>query len=223
MSDAADEILKRIEEQLDDALIERLVLHADNKMKRLFWQGVLGGSVPGGQTANDFVKQAITKTIKWAQGIEGGRKWIYAEQPDLFLHLKSIVDSELSHAAESWENRNFLSEAAMTKTTEDGQGLNAMMMIPAGVPTPSENCVATEVEEARERVLFQFFDFLSGDAQLQKVMELLFDGITKPAEQAKRLGISDKEMYVVTKRLSRQIDKFKQVNAKAIAEAKANA
>lgn len=223
MSDAAVERLKKVEEQLDDALIERLALHADNKMKRLIWQGVLGGSVPGGQTAKDFVKLAVTKTLKWAQGDKGGRRWNYAEQPDLFLHLKSIVDSDVNHAAECWENRNFLSEAAMTKTGADGQEFNAMMTIAAELPTPSENCVAAEVELARERLLFQFFDFLADDTQLQKVMECLFDGITKSAEQAKRLSISEKEMYVVTKRLSRQIEKFKQANAKAIAEAKPNA
>jgi len=223
MSDAAVERLEKIEEQLDGLLIERLVLHADNKMKALIWQGVLGGSVPGGQTANDFVELAVEKTLKWAQGGEGGRKWNYSEQPDLLLHLKSVVDSDVNHAAESWENRNFLSEARMTKTGPDGQEFNMMMTIAAEFPTPSEACTAAEVELARERLLFQFFDFLADDPQLQKVMELLFDGITKSAEQAGRLGISDTEMYVVKKRLSRQIEKFKQANAKTIAEAKANA
>jgi hypothetical protein len=223
MSDAVSERLKKIEEQLDEALIERLALHADNKMKGLYWQGVLGGSAPGGFTGNDFVKQAVEKTLKWAQGIEGGRTWNYQEQPDLFLHLKSIIDSDLNHAAESWENRKFLSEAAMARTDEDGQEFNAMTTIAAELQTPSEDCINAEVERARERLLFQFFDFLSNDPQLQKVLELLFDGITKSAEQARRLGISDNEMYVVTKRLSRQIEKFKQVNAKTITEARAHA
>src|SRR6185503_10880340 len=100
---------------------------------------------------------------------------------------------------------------------------NTMMAIPISAPTPSENCVAAEVEQARENLLFHFIDFVSDDPQLQKVLELLFDGICKPAEQAKRIGISEKEMYVITKRLSRQIEKFKQKNAKTITEAKGNA
>ena len=216
MNDKSEEALKRIEQQLDDALIERLTLHALHKLERRYWQGVLGGEVPGGDQAMDFVETAIQKTLRAASGAKAGRNWDYEAQPDLFEHLKSVIDSDINHAAESWENRNFRSEAALTITTEDGQKVGMMGLIPTRMPNPGEACSAAEQERAREKVLFAFIDFIADDIELQKVMELLFDGVIKPKNQAERIGISPKQMYVLTQRMSRRTAEFRQKNTKLL-------
>lgn len=217
---ASEETLKRIEHQLDDGLVERLTLHALQKLERRYWQGVLGGEVPGGDVAMDFVETAVEKTLRSAHGEKGGRKWDYEIQPDLFQHLKSVIDSDINHAAKSWENRHFRSEAALTSETEAGQKIGLFGFIPSDAPNPRDQCLEAEEEEARQKLLFAFIDFLSDDAELQKVLELMFDGIGKPADQARRLGLSPDQMYVLTRRMSRRIEEFRQKNAKPLSEAK---
>jgi hypothetical protein len=223
MNEKSEEALKRMQQQLDDALIERLAFHALQKLERRYWQGVLGGEVPGGDQAMDFVEKAIQKTLRVTQGENGGRKWDCEVQPDLFQHLKSVIDSDINHAAESWENRNFRSEAALTSTTEDGQKVGLLGLIPASTPNPSDECLAAEQEEARQKVLFAFVDFLADDSEVQKVMELLFDGVVKPKDQAQRLGLSAKQMYVLTQRMSRRIEEFKRKNTILLSEARTHA
>jgi hypothetical protein len=225
MSETTQEKIKQIEKQLDEALIQRLVLYAAQKMAWRYWQGVLGGEPPGGEQAMDFVEQAIKKTMKSAEGIrdlDGYRGWDHNAQPDLYLHLKSVVDSDINHLAKSWENRHFRSEAALKRVTDDGNEIDALTMLPADVPSPSDNCVEAEQEQARENVLFEFYDFVSDDPQLKKVVELLFDGVKK-SELAARLSISPKEMYVVTKRMDRRVKEFKRNKSKIISELQANA
>ena len=222
MSDSSNETIGRIEEQLDGPVIVRLALHAAQKLDRLWWQGVLGGEPPGGVKAVDFVHNAIEKTLRAAQGQENGRNWDYTNQPDLFAHLRSVIDSDISHLVKGWENRNFRSQAALRKT-DDGDEVDIMEITPSEAPTPSQVSTGIEQEREREAVLFGFCDFLADDPQLQKSMELIFDGITKPAEQAERLGLTQKQMYVVTRRMRRRIDEFKLKNAKMIAEVKAHA
>jgi predicted DNA-binding protein YlxM (UPF0122 family) len=94
--------------------------------------------------------------------------------------------------------------------------------IPTPNVSPDDACAEAELEQAREKILFDFFEFLADDQQLQKVTELLFDGVKK-SELAERLSITPKEMYVVTRRLERRATEFRRKKAKNIHEAKANA
>jgi hypothetical protein len=223
MNDTLQETIQRIEAQLDGAIIQRLTLHAAMKIERLWWQGVLGGEPPGGLTPMDFVQRAIEKTLQAAHGAGAGRTWDFGVQPDLLRHLQSVIDSDISHVVEGWENRTFRSEQSVSGTNSDGEAEPILTSFPAGTATPSEICVANEREQAREKVLFEFLDFLADDPQLLKTMELVFDGVRKPAEQAKKLGITSKEMYVVTRRMQRRIDQFKAKRAKLLAEARSHA
>jgi hypothetical protein len=225
MSETAQEKIKWIENQLDEALIQRLVLYAAQKMARHYWQGVLGGEPPGGEQAMDFVEQAIQKTIKGAEGIrdsDGYRDWDHNAQPNLYLHLKSVVDSDINHLAESWENKHFRSAVTLKRVTDDGEEIDGMAMLPADAILPGDSCAQAEQEQARENVLFEFVDFVSDDPQLTKVLELLFADVKK-SDLAARLSLSPKEMYVVTKRMDRRVNEFKRKKSKIISEIQANA
>jgi hypothetical protein len=224
MSETAQEKLTLIEKQLDEGLIQRLVLHAAQKMARCYWQGVLGGEPPGGEQAMDFVEQAIQKTIKAAEGIRdsgGYRDWDHNAQPDLYLHLKSVVDSEINHLAECWENKHFRSAVTLKRATDDGEEIDGMEMLPADAISPDDSCARAERERVRENVLFEFVDFVSDDPQLTKVLELLFADVKK-SDLAARLSISPKEMYVVTKRMDRRRNEFKRKKSKIISEIQTN-
>lgn len=82
-----------------DDLVPRLLLLAVSRLYRMTWRGRRGESPPGAAEAQDYVNDAIAKTIA------GVRIW----NPDnctLFQHLAGVVVSDISHAATSTENRS---------------------------------------------------------------------------------------------------------------------
>jgi hypothetical protein len=81
-----------------DDLVPRLLLLAVSRLYRMTWRGRAGEAPPGAAEAEDYVNDAISKTIA------GVRVW----NPDnctLFQHLAGVVVSDIGHAARSMENR----------------------------------------------------------------------------------------------------------------------
>jgi hypothetical protein len=85
-----------------DDLYPRVIVVAANKLRRLSWRGKRFGPVPGGKTAEDFVHDAIAKTLG------GQREWKGEQHCSLFKHLVGIISSEISHLVTSPENRRTL-------------------------------------------------------------------------------------------------------------------
>ena len=86
-------------------LIPRLLLLAVSRLSRMTWRGRYRGPTPGAAQPEDFVNDAIAKTMA------GTREW----NPDrctLFQHLAGAIVSDISHAAESADNRTTISAAA---------------------------------------------------------------------------------------------------------------
>lgn len=77
-------------------LVPRLLVLASSRLSRMVWRGRADGSSPG--TAEDFVNDAIAKTIA------GLRVW-NREACTLFQHLAGVIVSDVSHAANSPDNR----------------------------------------------------------------------------------------------------------------------
>jgi len=81
-----------------DDLVPRLLLLAVSRLYRMSWRGRRGEAPPGAAEAEDYVNDAISKTIA------GARVW-NPGNCTLFQHLAGVVVSDISHAAESMENR----------------------------------------------------------------------------------------------------------------------
>jgi hypothetical protein len=86
-------------EQDWDDLVPRLLLLAVSRLYRMTWRGRRGESPPGAAEAQDYVNDAITKTIS------GVRIW-NPNNCTLFQHLAGVLVSDISHAATSIENRS---------------------------------------------------------------------------------------------------------------------
>ena len=84
-------------------LVPRLLLLAMSRLSRMTWRGQLGSAPPGAADAEDFVNDAIAKTLS------GVRVWREANCM-LFQHLAGIVVSDISHAATAAENRLTLAD-----------------------------------------------------------------------------------------------------------------
>lgn len=83
-------------------LVPRLLLLAVSRLSRMTWRGRRQGPTPGAAQPEDFVNDAIAKTMA------GIRAWD-PERCTLFQHLAGAIVSDISHAAESFENRITLS------------------------------------------------------------------------------------------------------------------
>lgn len=88
-----------------DDLVPRLMLLAVSRLYRMTWRGRAGEAPPGAAEAEDFVNDAISKTIS------GVRVW-NPNNCTLFQHLAGVVVSDIGHAARSVENRSTLGPPA---------------------------------------------------------------------------------------------------------------
>jgi hypothetical protein len=220
MSDSTDEAIQLIEQQLDDITIDRLALHAARKLGRHHWQGVRGGPVPGGLEVLDFVYNAIQKTLIAVQCDTGGRKWDPVTQPDLFKHLRSVIDSDISCAVNSWQNRYFRSETTLDGFGPEGGRFRFVDFSPSEAPDPAECCMAAEQECMCERVLRAFYHFLADDPELEKIFDLMREGVFKAEDQARRLEVSSEAIYNLRKQMGRRFIEFQKQNKALLSEAR---
>jgi DNA-directed RNA polymerase specialized sigma24 family protein len=202
MSEVTDEVLDILEKHPWEETVPRLVLHALHKMKRLYWQGVWGGPAPGGVEAEDLVQKSVEKVLS------GKRSWDSSAQPDFFNYLKGVVDSEISHLVEEWENRFLRRETVLEG--ESGANEGFFTKVPCSNPGPEEVLLEKERERLSEQFFWEFFDYLKETPLLQKLLECISEGIDKRSEIAKKIGIPTKEYDNQKKQIQRRYRSFKE-------------
>jgi DNA-directed RNA polymerase specialized sigma24 family protein len=163
----------------------------------------MDGHMPSGNEAADVVLEAIEDVLA------GTRAWNPSTQPDLFAHLRSIVDSKLSHLVESKANRSIRSEATLSTKDDDEHLTTLVAQFPDSAPSPDQTVLQAEEEQLAEEFFWGFFEYLKDEPLLQKVSECIVDGINKPAEIAARLEVPPKEVYNVRKRLQRRLAEYR--------------
>ena len=170
-------------------LVPRLLLLAMSRLSRMTWQGRLGSVPPGAAEAEDFVNDAIAKTLS------GVRVWREANCT-LFQHLAGIVVSDISHAATAAENRLTLAD--------DGRQ-------PGGWPPdladerPGQEGEALWRSEQRRLLTY----LAAIDPKLGRMAELmLVEDIDGSAELAGRLGVTVGDIANLRKRMKRATRAF---------------
>ena len=186
--------------------IPKLVTHALKKSRRLYWRAIYGGHLPEGKEAVDLVHQAIEKLLT------GQREWNPDANPDLFLYLRGIVDSDLNHLAKSWENRFTQSEMMQVSGTDcDGEEkeFSVINMVPSAVPNPEEVLLHQGEESRADGFFWGFYESLADKPRLQKIIECILDDVEKPADIAEKLGEPVNEIYNARKQLQRRLDEYR--------------
>lgn len=177
-------------------LTERLSLYAARRMSKLFWRGVparRGGRAPGGVEPHDLAAEAIVSII------DGSRQWDSAAHPDFQRFLQGIIDSKVSHLAESAENRLTRREPVTT----DGQVREPKTVRRNSERNPAELCCE---EDAAARFQALVEKEIDGDDQLEQVFECLAADITRPQEIAEVLDCEVTVINNIQKRLRRRVD-----------------
>jgi len=171
-----------------DDLVPRLLLLAISRLQRMTWRGQRRGPPPGAAEAEDFVNDAVSKTIA------GVRIW-NPEACTLFQHLAGVIVSDISHAAESMENRSTLREAA---AGDAGPSLIADV----GDDAPDQETVA--VWRSEQRRLLDHLDRV--DPALRAMAELmLVQDLQETADLSRVLAVPAAEIANRRKRLKRAV------------------
>lgn len=174
-----------------DDVVPRLLLLAMSRLSRMTWRGRRDAVLPGAAEAEDFVNDAITKTIA------GVRVWS-KENCTLFQHLAGVVVSDISHAAEAAENKLTLS-AGGQQDTEDGW--------PPDLADEHPDQEQRSLWRSEQRRLLGHLDEV--DPRLAQMAELiLVDDIDGSAELAERLRCSTREVANLRKRMKRALRIF---------------
>lgn len=180
------------------AIVSRLTLYADNKLKRRVWRGIsgrLGGSPAGGICPEDLAAEAVVDLL------EGRRVWDANQKPELIDFLRDVVDSKISHLVNSKENRiGRQLDGSMTDAE-----VTAVFLDPSLLDRPVDEKVSDAEQVARlcESIRMELAD----DDVATQLFRCCLDGVSKPAEMAVILELPVKTIYDAQKRMRRGVER----------------
>jgi DNA-directed RNA polymerase specialized sigma24 family protein len=169
-------------------LVPRLHHVAVSRLAHMIWRGCPRGGSPGPIEALDVVNEAIAKTIA------GVRPW-RREACSLFQHLAGVVVQEISHAANSSENRLTRAQRGAAESAVDWPPEIAD-------DAPDQEAVALWRSEQR-----RLLDFLEGiDPRLARMAELqLSRDVCETRELCVALAATPSEVANLRKRMKRAV------------------
>lgn len=174
------ERLARLQKRDLEIIILRLTTHALYKVQRLSWQ-TGKKELPGGKEPKDLAFDAIQ--MVWT----GQRAWDPDKQTDLLKHLKSIVDSLVSHLVESAEH---------TKRERPKEGIEEETFDPPDdqTPSPLDEVIASNAFR-------KLRDQAKEDEDLELVLYCIEEGISRPTDISDTLRIPVDRVYKAKKKL----------------------
>jgi len=175
-----------------DDLVPRLLLLAMSRLSRMTWRGQRDSIAPGAAEAEDFVNDAIAKTM------DGVRVWS-EETCSLFQHLAGIVVSDVSHAATAAENRLTLADDGRQDARIGGWPPDR------ADETPDQEQVALWRSEQR-----RLLDHLSEIDPVMGEMAalILIEDIDQTSELTLRLDLAPSEIANLRKRIRRATNAY---------------
>lgn len=185
-----DRILELLESADWKDITFRLTHYAIWKAFRYVWKS---GSLPGGKTPQDMALEAIEKV--WT----GVREWNPDKYPNLYTHLKWIVDSDIDHLFKSKEHEK---SRRMPETTPEQA---------SETPNPEEQLIAKGNKALEEEIRNEFYAMVEGDEDLETLMLCFDEGIDKPQDIAEQTGWDVSKANNVKRRLFRKVAKLKQL------------
>jgi hypothetical protein len=205
---------RKILEGMSSKEFDRLVLHlgryTQRETDRLPWRTGSAVDLPGGETVESIVYQAIEKA--WA----GERNWNPEQDPDFKKYLMDVIDSLVSHLFTGTDNKMFTTEPAegsddrrawegASRQHERKHERGADWM--ARRAASPEDLLLEKEEAARRRQGIELLLAESrDDEELTYVIQAMLDGHNKAGEIAKATGIEVRDVYNIMKRLDRKVE-----------------
>lgn len=186
-----DRILELLESADWKDITFRLTHHAFWKACRYAWKSGSPDQLPGGKTPQDMALDAIGKI--WT----GVREWDPDKYPNLYTHLKWIVDSDIDHLFKSKEHDK---SRRMPETKFDQA---------SETPNPEEQLIAKENKALEEEIRDEFYKMVEGDEDLETLILCFDEGIDKPQDISEQTGWDVSKANNVKRKLFRKAAKLK--------------
>ena len=186
-----DKILELLERVDWKDITFRLTHYAFWKACRYTWKSGSADQLPGGKTPQDMALDAIEKV--WT----GVREWDPDKYPNLYTHLKWIVDSDIDHLFKSKEHDK---SRRMPETRFDQA---------SETPNPEEHLIAKENKALEDEIRDEFYAMVEGDEDLETLMLCFDEGIDKPQDIAEQTGWNVSKANNLKRKLFRKAAKLK--------------
>jgi hypothetical protein len=169
----------------------RLTHYAFWKACRYTWKSGSPDQLPGGRTPKDMALDAIEKV--WT----GVREWDPDKYPNLYTHLKWIIDSDIDHLFKSKEHDKSqrVPEAEFDRASE--------------TPNPEEQLIAKENMALEEEIRDEIYKMVEADEDLETLILCFEEGIDKPQDIAEQTGWDVSKANNVKRKLFRKAAKLK--------------
>ncbi|MDQ3816272.1 MAG: hypothetical protein M3362_01110 [Acidobacteriota bacterium] len=205
---------RKVLEGMSSKEFDRLVLHLGRytlrETNRLQWRTGSAVDLPGGETVESIVYQAIEKV--WA----GERNWNPEQNPDFKKYLMDVIDSLVNHLFDSTDNKMFATEpveGSDDRRVWDGASAKherkherSADWMARQSATPEDLMLEKEEAERRNQGIEVLLAESRGDEELTYVIQAMLDGYNKAGEIAKVTGIDIRDVYNVMKRLDRKVE-----------------
>jgi hypothetical protein len=198
-----DRVLELLEAAKWRDIIIRLTYFAVIQFRRYGWRPGL----PKGNSPEDIALNAIEKV--W----DGTRDWDPDKYPDLLVHLKWIVRSDIEHLFSSLEHKTTGRMPVLIKDdgTEVELGETAREhphSISGKVLTPEEELIAAYNRRSEQALLAELYDAVKGDEDLELLLLCFEEGIDKPEVIAIETKWEIDKVYNLKRKLLRKAAKI---------------
>jgi hypothetical protein len=202
-----DEVLNFLESANWDHIILELTRYAIWQARKHTWSSGDPSILPKGNTPQDMALNAIKKV--WS----GQREWDPKKYPDLLLHLKWVVKSDINHLSESLEHEK-VSRLHVFQSDEtldsDHNEISPKSLSPTYemAPNPEEELILSEKRKGEKHLLERLHASVRGDDDLELLFMCFEDGIDKPRDIARETGFDIEKVYKLKKKLYRKTAKI---------------
>lgn len=198
-----DRVLELLEAANWRDIIIRLTYFAAIQFRRYGWRSEL----PKGNSPDDIALSAIEKV--W----DGTRDWAPDKYPDLLIHLKWIVRSDIEHLFSSLEHemtgrmpvliKNDGTEVELDETTHDHPH-----SISGKAMTPEDELIAEHKRRSDQALIYELHDVVKGDEDLELLLLCFEEGIDKADAIATETKWDINKVYNLKRKLLRKAAKI---------------
>ena len=202
-----DRVLELLEAVDWNDIILKLTYYAIWRAHCYIWKSGDPNRLPKGKTPEDIAIEAIKKV--W----EKKRGWDPDKYPDLLVHLKWIVKSDIEHLFSSMEHQKTGRIPTLKDDEETGPSYDEIVRDSSShkletTSTPEEELIAQEDRRLEEKLKNELYTAIKGDADLELLLLCFEEGIDKPEEIAGQTGWEVKKVYTLKKKLFRKASKI---------------
>jgi hypothetical protein len=198
-----DKILCLLEAADWKTIIFKLTRYAYWISRKYSWYSGKNDLLSAGKTHEDIACEAVEKIWK------GTRDWDPDKYPDLLVHLKWIVKSDIEHLFSSSENQTTVGISEI-RYKEDSQ-MNCIenlpessFIVPGKTSSPDAELDVNERNAYNNKLLNELYKKVEGDEDLGLLLICFEEGIDKAAEIAKQTGWEISKVYNLKRKISRK-------------------